>query len=96
MRAVATGSFVVAVLLLLSTPAFSQGVAGIVRDSSGAILPGVTVEAASPALIEKSREFTLVPWRPVLDRHVGKAVGGIMRCDDVSWTIGRKRGRGIS
>jgi hypothetical protein len=55
MRALATGSFVVAVLLLLSTPAFSQGVAGIVRDSSGAILPGVTVEAASPTLIEKSR-----------------------------------------
>jgi hypothetical protein len=56
MRAVATGSFVIAVLLLLSTPAFSQpAVAGIVRDSSGAILPGVNVEAASPALIEKSR-----------------------------------------
>jgi len=28
---------------------------GIVRDSSGAILPGVNIEAASPALIEKSR-----------------------------------------
>jgi hypothetical protein len=55
MRALATGTFVVAVLLLLSTPAFCQGVAGIVRDSSGAILPGVTVEATSPALIEKSR-----------------------------------------
>ena len=56
MRALATGSFVVAVLLLLSTPAFSQpAVAGLVRDSSGAILPGVNVEASSPALIEKSR-----------------------------------------
>ncbi|RJF86199.1 DUF3363 domain-containing protein [Sphingomonas cavernae] len=31
------------------------------------------------ALIEKSREFTLVPWRPVLDRHLGKNVSGIMR-----------------
>src|SRR5919109_260314 len=30
-------------------------VAGVVRDGSGAVLPGVTVEAASPALIEKSR-----------------------------------------
>src|SRR5688572_32490345 len=55
MRALATGSFVIAaVLLLFSSPAYSQGaVAGIVRDSSGAILPGVSVEAASPALIEK-------------------------------------------
>jgi hypothetical protein len=56
MRTLATGSFVVVALLLLSTPAFSQpAVAGIVRDSSGAILPGVSVEAASPVLIEKSR-----------------------------------------
>ena len=44
------------------------------------------------ALIEKSREFTLVPWRPVLDRHVGKSVSGILRGDGVSWTIGRGRG----
>jgi Carboxypeptidase regulatory-like domain len=37
--------------------AFAQtsGIAGIVRDSTGAVLPGVTVEAASPALIEKTR-----------------------------------------
>ncbi|GGE06151.1 conjugal transfer protein TraI [Tsuneonella deserti] len=43
------------------------------------------------ALIEKSREFTLVPWRPVLDRHVGKTVSGRVRGDGVSWTIGRGR-----
>src|SRR5687768_4768787 len=56
MRAVATGFFVVAALLLLSTPAFSQpAVASTVKDTSGAIMPGVTVEASSPALIEKSR-----------------------------------------
>ena len=30
-------------------------IAGVVRDTSGAVLPGVTVEASSPALIEKSR-----------------------------------------
>src|SRR5687767_2705557 len=30
-------------------------IAGVVRDASGAVLPGVTVEAASPALIEKVR-----------------------------------------
>ena len=30
-------------------------IAGVVRDSSGAVLPGVTVEVASPALIEKVR-----------------------------------------
>src|SRR5712664_4519535 len=33
-------------------------IAGVVRDTSGAVMPGVTVEAASPALIEKVRSVT--------------------------------------
>src|ERR1700737_4990902 len=32
-----------------------SGIAGVVKDTSGAVLPGVTVEASSPALIEKVR-----------------------------------------
>jgi Protein of unknown function (DUF3363) len=44
------------------------------------------------ALLEKSREFTLVPWREVLEKQVGKQVSGIMRDGGVSWTIGRGRG----
>ena len=47
-------------LLLLPPLSSAQGtstgiVAGSVKDSSGAVLPGVTVEASSPALIEKTR-----------------------------------------
>ena len=49
------------------------------------------------ALIEKPREFTLVPWRPVLERNLGKPVSGIARGDTFSWSFGRKRsGPGIS
>lgn len=44
------------------------------------------------ALIEQSREFTLVPWRPVLERAIGKQVAGIMREGGIDWTIGRSRG----
>jgi len=44
------------------------------------------------AVIEKAREFTLVPWRPVLERSLGKQVSGIVSGDTVSWTIGRQRG----
>lgn len=43
------------------------------------------------ALIERSRDFTLVPWRPALERHVGKSVSGLVRADGVNWTIGRGR-----
>jgi hypothetical protein len=67
------GSLVVAVLLLFSTLAHAQGsIAGVVKDSSGALLPGVTVEASSPALIEKTRsvvtdgggQYKIVDLRP--------------------------------
>lgn len=43
------------------------------------------------ALVEKSHEFTLVPWRPVLERYAGKPVSGIMRGDAISWSVGRGR-----
>ncbi|OFW16370.1 MAG: hypothetical protein A3G81_25390 [Betaproteobacteria bacterium RIFCSPLOWO2_12_FULL_65_14] len=45
-------------LLLLPASGAAQvngAIAGVVRDSSGAVMPGVTVEATSPALIEKVR-----------------------------------------
>ncbi len=46
-----------ACLVLLPTLAFAQAsITGVVKDSSGAVLPGVTVETASPVLIEKTRE----------------------------------------
>src|SRR5262252_1434144 len=52
-------SIVLLLLCLVPSLALAQGqsgsIAGIVKDSSGAVLPGVTVEVASPALIEKVR-----------------------------------------
>jgi hypothetical protein len=49
-----------ALLCLLIVPAAaraqSASIAGVAKDASGAVLPGVTVEVASPVLIEKTRE----------------------------------------
>ena len=59
-RAVAFG-LVALGFLVLNAPAWAQqasGIAGVVRDTSGLAMPGVTVEAASPALIEKVRTVT--------------------------------------
>src|SRR5687767_14116565 len=56
MRRVSTWCLVVGLLVLLPSAVFAQAsITGVVKDSSGAVLPGVTVEAASPALIEKVR-----------------------------------------
>src|SRR5258705_10016087 len=38
--------------------ALSGSIAGVVRDASGGVLPGVSVEASSPALIERTRTVT--------------------------------------
>jgi len=63
----------VAAFLILPHAAWAQStIAGVVRDSSGAVLPGVTVEAASPALIEKVRSavtdgqgrYSIIELRP--------------------------------
>lgn len=59
MRCSLRTAWIVALLLLLPAAAFAQAtIAGVVKDNSGAVLPGVTVEAASPALIEKVRVAT--------------------------------------
>jgi hypothetical protein len=49
------------------------------------------------ALIEKAHEFTLVPWRPALERALGKEISGIVReAGSISWTVGHARGLGLS
>src|SRR5882672_7698535 len=45
----------VAAVLWLPQAALAQSIAGTIKDTSGSVLPGVTVEAASPVLIEKTR-----------------------------------------
>src|SRR5262245_16940944 len=42
-------------LLLSALTARAQTIRGVVKDDSGAVMPGVTVEVSSPALIEKTR-----------------------------------------
>jgi hypothetical protein len=45
----------------LAQAALTGSIAGVVRDTTGSVLPGVGVEAASPALIERTRSVPI--WR---------------------------------
>jgi hypothetical protein len=72
-RAFVVSVFLAAVFLVAAIPAHAQSaISGIVRDTSNAVMPGVTVEAASPVLIEKVRSvvtddqgrYTIVDLRP--------------------------------
>jgi Protein of unknown function (DUF3363) len=61
-----------------------QRIEGIYRERLDLVSGRFTV-------IEKSREFMLVPWRPVLERNLGKQVSGIVRGENISWELGRRR-----
>ena len=72
-KSVLTLAIAITSSLLLPAPAMAQSaIAGIVKDTAGAAVPGATVEAGSPALIEKSRttttdeagQYRLVDLRP--------------------------------
>src|SRR5204863_2457085 len=72
-RMVRASLLALASLVLIPTVARAQvGIAGQVKDASGAVLPGVTVEAASPALIERVRsavtdgsgQYKIIQLRP--------------------------------
>src|SRR5712691_2225308 len=61
MRKMASGLLIVCALgLALPHVVYAQAsaIAGVVKDTTGAVLPGVTVEATSPALIERVRSVT--------------------------------------
>jgi hypothetical protein len=47
------------------------------------------------AMIDDGLGFSLVPWRPVIEKEIGREVVGVMRGHDINWQLGRKRGLGI-
>src|SRR6185437_1133150 len=65
-------AMVVAILILPRTGYAQSAIAGVVKDSTGAVLPGVTVEVTSPVLIEKTKtgvtdsngQYRIVDLRP--------------------------------
>src|SRR5687768_15719967 len=76
MRSLTVRCFVLLTLVLAPAVALAQTstISGTVRDASGGVLPGVMVEASSPALIEKTRStvtggsgtYSIVALRPGL------------------------------
>lgn len=68
---------------------FVEAVQG--QPIEGRLTRRVDLVSGRLALVEKSREFTLVPWRSVLDKQLGNQVGGIMRSGSVDWRFGKSR-----
>ncbi|UKK94138.1 DUF3363 domain-containing protein [Brucella pseudogrignonensis] len=62
---------------------------------SGKFTGTVQLSSGKFAVVEQSHEFTLVPWRPVIDRQIGREVSGVVQGGSVSWQLGRQRGLGL-
>ncbi|GAJ30751.1 relaxase/mobilization nuclease domain-containing protein [Acidomonas methanolica] len=59
---------------------------------SGKFTGTVQLTSGKFAVVEQSHEFTLVPWRPIIDRQLGREVMGVVQGGSVSWQLGRQRG----
>lgn len=59
---------------------------------SGKFTGTVQLTSGKFAVVEQSHEFTLVPWRPVIDRQLGREIMGVVQGGSVSWQLGRQRG----
>jgi type IV secretory pathway VirD2 relaxase len=57
----------------------------------GVLTRGVTIGSERFGLVQRSKEFMLVPWSDVLERRLGQQVGGIVRDGGVNWSFGRQR-----
>nr|WP_284710663.1 DUF3363 domain-containing protein [Desulfovibrio aminophilus] len=65
------------------------------ENVSGKFTGTVQITSGKFAIVEKAHEFTLVPWRPVIDRQLGREVMGVVQGGSVSWQLGRQRGLGL-
>jgi type IV secretory pathway VirD2 relaxase len=63
---------------------------------SGLYRQRVTLASGRFAMIDDGLGFQLVPWRPALEKELGREVRGVMAPGgNVGWSLGRKRGLGL-
>src|SRR3546814_6251630 len=57
----------------------------------GRLVRRMDLASGRHALVEKSPEFTLVPWKPGLDRQLGKTIAGRLGSNAIDWHVARGR-----
>ena len=65
-----------------------QRVSGIYRRS-------VMLASGRFAMLDDGKDFSLVPWKPVIEQRLGKTLAATVRSGSVTWKIGRQRGPSI-
>jgi len=62
------------------------------RTVEGIYRQAVERPSGKYAVIERSRDFTLVPWRPIMDRRLGKSLIGKVSAGGISWDVTGRQG----
>lgn len=57
------------------------------RDVNGIYREAIERPSGKFAVIERSREFTLVPWRPIMERRLGRSISGRVSAGGISWDV---------
>lgn len=65
-----------------------QTVSGVYRRS-------VALVSGRFAMLDDGVGFSLVPWRPFIDKRLGQSVSAVVRGEHASWEVGRQRGLGL-
>ncbi|MCY1559938.1 hypothetical protein D9M68_970240 [compost metagenome] len=65
-----------------------QRVSGIYRRS-------FMLASGRYAMLDDGMEFSLVPWRPVIEQRLGQQIAATVRGGGVSWEVGRARGPSV-
>jgi len=66
--------------------------AAVSGKAHGKLVGTIERPSGKYAILEKSHEFTLVPWRENMKRQMGRELSGQMRSGTFSWSVSRARG----
>ncbi|QEH81590.1 DUF3363 domain-containing protein [Sphingomonas sp. C8-2] len=80
-----------AALSLEQTLGKSFAEAAIGEMIEGRIGQRIDLEGGRYAVIERARDFTLVPWKPLLEQRIGRQASGILRESGISWRFSHRR-----
>ena len=65
---------------------------GDTRQVEGVYKEAIERPSGKFAVIERARDFTLVPWRPVMERRLGQSISGRVSAGGISWSVSKQRG----
>jgi type IV secretory pathway VirD2 relaxase len=65
------------------------------QSVSGVYTRSVALVSGRFAMLEDGVGFSLVPWRPFIDRRIGHSMTAVVKGESASWEVGRPRGIGL-